>query len=109
MFNQSLFTEYYDFKRGIATGNNDLFIRFWWEVVFASNKSSQTMQSNKWYPYNKGGESRKWYGNREYLVNWESDGQAIRAYTNSAGKQGSRPQNTAFNFLENISYSSLAS
>jgi len=112
LFNNSLFTDFYDFKRGIATGNNDLFLRFWWEVAeikTSLTSSDYSIKNRKWYPYNKGGEARKWYGNREYLVNWENDGHAIRTYTNSAGKQGSRPQNTAFNFSENISYSSLAS
>ena len=97
------FTNFFNFKRGIATGNNDLFLRFWWEI------KDKVKLSKKWFPYNKGGEFRKWYGNREYVVNWEQNGFGIKNYVNSEGKLGSRPQNVRNNFLENISYSSLTS
>lgn len=63
-----------DFSKGstgLQTSNSERFLRFWWEVE--SN-------SSKWYPYAKGGEFRKWYGNLEYVVNWDNGGSEIKAY-----------------------------
>ena len=105
--NPSILSEF-AFKRGIATGNNPLFLRFWHEVSIERSSLRDTGIS-KWYPYNKGGEFRKWYGNRDYFVNWEDDGNAIRNYHNDKGKLASRPQNIEWNFVPNISYSSLTS
>ena len=105
--NPSILSEF-SFKRGIATGNNPLFLRFWQEVSF--DRSTLIRGGvDKWYPYNKGGEFRKWYGNREYFVNWENNGAEIRNYHNEKGKLASRPQNIEWNFIPNISYSSLTS
>lgn len=106
-FEKPSFLSEFDFKRGIATGNNPLFLRFWHEVSM-ENTSLTGSSSPKWFPYNKGGEFRKWYGNRSYFVNWGNDGFAIRNYYNK-GKLASRPQNIDCNFRPNISYSSLTS
>jgi hypothetical protein len=108
LFGQDNFLDYFSFKRGVATGDNDRFLRMWYEV--GKNKCSilGEQKNTKWFPYNKGGEYRKWFGNREYLVNWENDGAEIKNYTKN-GRVASRPQNIAFNFCENISYSSLTS
>ena len=105
--NPSILSEF-AFKRGIATGNNPLFLRLWYEVSIGRSTLREGDVS-KWYPYNKGGEFRKWYGNRDYFVNWENDGHAIRNYHNDKGKLASRPQNIEWNFVPNISYSSLTS
>ena len=105
--NPSILSEY-AFKRGIATGNNPLFLRYWYEVAI-SRSTLREGGTNKWFPYNKGGEFRKWYGNRDYFVNWENEGFAIRNYHNDKGKLASRPQNIEWNFVPNISYSSLTS
>lgn len=64
-------------REGMATADNDRFLRMWYEVdkrLFT--KLSKT--ASKWYPYNKGGQYRKWYGNREFVVNWENDGFEIK-------------------------------
>src|SRR5690606_33282508 len=67
-------------KLGMRTGNNEKYIRTWSEVSFCKAgfgfASAQEAQEShlKWFPYNKGGEFRRWYGNNEYLVNWENDG-----------------------------------
>jgi hypothetical protein len=97
-----LLKEEYSFKRGIATGDNEKFIRFWFEIDLLSRE-------NKWFSYNKGGDYRKWYGNRFYVINWSNDGKQIKNFTDNRGKLRSRPQNTEFNFIKNISYSSLTS
>lgn len=72
-------------RRGLATNDNNKFIRRWAEVsnqkmAFGSINREDAKNSNKkWFPYNKGGEFRKWYGNNEYLVNWENDGEEMFA------------------------------
>lgn len=102
-------------KQGLATGNNDLFVRFWPEVnvhnIFFSAQSLDEAKNShcKWFPYNKGGEFRKWYGNEDYIVNWENDGELIQNYKDNKGKLRSRPQNKAYYFRESISWSLISS
>ncbi len=89
-------------KQGLATGDNDRFVRNWNEVSIC--KISKIENAGKWYPYNKGGNFRKWYGNNHYVVNWENSGYEIKNnFLN--GKQRSRPQNVNFYFKEGITYS----
>ena len=83
--NGKKFGDYYSVKGGMTTGNNGLFMRKWYEVDF--NKigigltSEQAKKSKyKWFPYNKGGLYRKWYGNLEYIVDWKNDGEDIKNY-----------------------------
>jgi type II restriction/modification system DNA methylase subunit YeeA len=78
-------------RLGMATGNNDLHIRCWQEVSynkvglnFENRKEAESSQK-KWFPYNKGGQFRRWYGNNEYLVNWEKDGEVIRTLLHPSG------------------------
>lgn len=72
------------FRVGMQTGNNGKFLRLWWEVCrskekFDSRCNEDAVQSNaKWFPYNKGGEFRRWYGNNDYIINWENEGRAVR-------------------------------
>ena len=72
---------------GMRTGDNDRFLRYWFEVpqnrlyLTAKNKDDALASKKKWFPYNKGGERRKWYGNNEYVVNWENDGKEIKDNT----------------------------
>ena len=88
-------------KVGLQTGSNDLFLRFWFElerykVTFQADKSF------KWYPYNKGGSFRRWYGNNEYVLNWEDDGHEVRAY------KGAFPRNTQYYFRAGLTWSDVA-
>ncbi len=70
-------------KQGMATADNDRFLRYWNEIQFKKiglnffNREDAKESKLKWFPYNKGGEFRKWYGNQEYLVNWENDGEEL--------------------------------
>lgn len=102
-------------KQGLATGSNDDFLRFWFEIPFnnigfgvADRVEAQSSQK-KWFPCNKGGKYRKWYGNFNYVVNWENDGYSIRNFKNSSGKLRSRPQNIEFYFKEGLTWSTLSS
>ena len=70
-------------RNGMKTGDNDRFVRLWWEIsdkcmMAKAKNAEQAIQSGaKWFPYNKGGDARKWYGNNEYVVNWQNAGKEI--------------------------------
>lgn len=102
-------------KVGLQTGSNDKFIRLWWEpsianIKYDTNSIEESKHSGfKWVPYNKGGERRQWYGNYDYVVNWENNGQEIRNFTDDKGKLRSRPQNTNHYFKESITWSLITS
>ena len=70
-------------RNGMKTGDNDRFVRLWWEIsdkcmMTKAKNAEQAIQSGaKWFPYNKGGDARKWYGNNEYVVNWQNAGKEI--------------------------------
>lgn len=76
--------------KGIDTGDNNIFLRLWYEILddsFArpqSNKVEKSFYRNKkWFPYNKGGSYRKWYGNNNYVIDWFDDGFKIRNFKKS--------------------------
>lgn len=98
-------------KQGLATADNARFLRRWHEVEFSRigfdmASRQQAMQSGRrWFPYNKGGEFRKWYGNNDYVVNWESDGAAIRQFADDDGYIRSRAQNTEYYFHASATWS----
>ena len=102
-------------KQGLATADNNRFLRLWNEVNYnkigynMSNSEEALESKKKWFPYNKGGEFRKWYGNQEYLVNWENDGYEIKNFYDEKGKLRSRPQNTEYYFKESISWGLITS
>lgn len=102
-------------KQGMATSDNNRFLRFWSEVEFSHiglkyKSREQALQSKlKWFPYNKGGSYRKWYGNNENVVNWSNDGYEIINSVDKNGKQLSRPQNVQFFFKKCISWSKISS
>ena len=79
-------------RNGMKTGNNDIFIRFWWEIseekscFSALNYTMAINSRKKWFPYNKGGEFRKWYGNNDYVVNWENKGSLVIGNAKADGR-----------------------
>lgn len=103
-------------KQGMTTGNNNLFLRFWYEVndsnicFLAENKKEALESKKKWFPYNKGGDYRKWYGNREYVVNWYNDGAELKEYTSKL-PQGTavRLKSQEYYFKEGITWSFIGS
>lgn len=96
-------------KQGLATGNNDKFLRFWFEVgqnnVFydATDYINAFASGKKWFPCNKGGTYRKWYGNNERFIDWLADGQEIKSFN------GSVIRNSQYYFQEGGTWSTLAS
>ena len=100
---------------GLQTGDNARFLRLWFEVAqdrigFGFTNAALAARSHKkWFPYNKGGGFRKWYGNQENVVNWENDGYEIKKFYDNKGKLRSRPQNTDFYFRNSVSWGLIAS
>ncbi|MDY0910080.1 BREX-1 system adenine-specific DNA-methyltransferase PglX, partial [Microbacterium sp. CFBP9034] len=74
-----------DPRQGMATADNGRFLRLWTEVGAARlglalpSREAAAESGRKWFPYNKGGSFRRWYGNQEYVVNWEDDGRELMA------------------------------
>jgi type II restriction/modification system DNA methylase subunit YeeA len=100
-------SSYADLKQGLITGENNRFMRFWHEVDFKRSSISGKSHDAKWFPYQKGGAYRKWYGNNEYVVNWQNDGSEIRNFFDQNGKLRSRPQNIQYFFKEGLTWTSL--
>ena len=71
---------------GSQTADNARFLRQWFEVNYnrigfgCENAASAARSQKKWFPCNKGGGQRKWYGNQSEVINWENDGEAIKAF-----------------------------
>jgi len=107
-----LLSDVIEFREGINTGDNDRFLRRWWEVERRST-ALDTKQGeravHRWVPIKKGGAYRKWAGNHEYVVNWADDGREIRTFTGPDGRLRSRPQNTQFFFQPSASWGRISS
>ena len=101
-------------RQGLATGENNRFVRLWHEVSLrnieykCADRKASVEKGNKWFPYNKGGEFRKWYGNQDFIVNWQDDGREIRSFVDDKGKLRSRPQNMETYFLASVSWSKVS-
>jgi len=106
--NSSQLSFYCEPKQGLITGDNERFLRLWHEID--SNKFSLSLNGdNKWYPINKGGNFRRWYGNKDYVLNWECNGKEIKNFVDKNGKLRSRPQNLNYNFRKSLSWSLVTS
>ena len=104
-----------DARQGMATTNNDRFLREWYEVTYLKigfNKDSEdaTKSQWKWFPYNKGGSFRKWYGNNELVINFYNKGKEICDYIDSHSKVNHKGRviNRDKYFLPNITWSALS-
>ena len=103
-------------KQGLATADNERFLRQWFEVsadrsyMRARDREDAKASGARWFPHNKGGEFRKWWGNQDYVVNWENDGSSIQSLTHpETRKQRSRPQNVDCYFRPCVSWSNVTS
>ena len=103
-------------REGITTANNDLFLKLWHEVSIRNidfNCTSQTdaeKSKKRWFPHHKGGEYRKWFGNCEYVINWEYGGSAIMNYKDeTTGRIRSHNYNIEYNFREYATWSRISS
>lgn len=101
-------------RTGIMTGDNGRFLRIWWEVGFekinlhAQDAKTAIKSCLKWFPYNKGGEYRKWYGDNDYIVNWEGGG--IELFENAKKeKRNAQDYPEKYKFKPAISWSLVTS
>lgn len=114
-FKNVLMDEFANPKAGLSTGDNTLFQRFWYEVDFVKigfnyKSVEETIKcKHKWFPCNSGGTIRKWACNNEYVVNWENNGEVLKAFRNKDGKLASRPQNTKYYFKEGLTWNKISS
>lgn len=94
---------------GLQTADNARFLRLWSEVSRSrigfgfENAASAARSGLKWFPYNKGGSARKWYGNQTHIINWENDGEEIKTF------KGAVIRNPDYYFNPSISWGLIAS
>ena len=103
-------------KLGMSTNDNNRFLRLWYEVGFQricthrSNSQKDDQFAEKWFPYNKGGEYRKWFGNILYVINWENNGFEVKQLASDLYGSYSRTcKNTQHFFREAITWSLITS
>lgn len=99
-------------KAGMTTGDNDRFLRLWHEVknskigMGCHNSDEAKKSEKKWFPYNKGGGFRKWYGLNDYVVLWENDGYAIKNAT-KRGRKIASVRSERLYFRKSITWATL--
>ena len=103
-------------RQGMATTNNNRFLRLWHEVSynnigFGLKSIEETVCDRKWFPYNKGGDFRKWYGNNDYVVNFKNKGEEVCSYIDATSAVNSKGRviNREHYFHECISWSLISS
>ena len=107
-------------RQGCATSDNKRFLRLWHESAFSDimfgvpSLQAAKETGKRWFPYNKGGAFRKWSGNREYIINWENDGEEIKEavagrYTYLDGNVNYVVKNREYYFRESLSWSKITS
>jgi hypothetical protein len=102
-------------REGMATADNDRFLRLWYEVCCSQIDFCAHLEQGKcnsvakWFPYNKGGDYKKWYGNLYYVVNWENDGFEIKNNKDlKTGRIRSHNYNGDFAFRDGLTWTSLS-
>ena len=114
-FQEKKLSELGQIAQGLITGDTSRFTRLWFEVErtkfqFDAVNSEKVIENGiKWVPYNKGGTYRKWFGNNDYVVNWENGGYEIKSFTDENGKLRSRPQGSDFYFKDVITWTKISS
>lgn len=106
LFKEKAISSYGDSRQGLITGDNERFLKMWFEP---NATKISLFVGNKWFPYNKGGLYRKWYGNNDLVVNWQNDGFEIKNHKDKQGKLLSRPQNLQYYFRQSITWTALTS
>lgn len=98
-----------EIRKGLSTGDNELYLRQWFEVQnkkigFNIENPEKAIESEKkWFPYNKGGFFRKWYGNNENVINWENNGKDLKENKRSVLR------NQKYYFKDCITWSAVSS
>ena len=100
-------------RMGLTTGRNEKYLRLWHEVSitnigFGMNRQLAKQSKIRWFPYDKGGEFRKWYGNRNYVVDWLDDGYEMQNTMHPDGNRiWAHNFNLEYNFKEHISWNDI--
>ena len=97
-------------RKGITTADNEQFLRMWQEVGSSKTALAESslnepgpVEPKKWFPVNKGGEFRKWYGNKEVVINWANNGEEIKAFDSAVIR------NPSFYFREGMTWNDITS
>ena len=96
-------------RQGLRTGDNNRFLRLWWEIkrndftYSCSNNQEALASGNKWFPHNKGGEFRKWYGNNDYVIRFDE-----AAYSQLCNT-GNHLPSKQFYFMPSVTWSTISS
>jgi hypothetical protein len=110
-----------EIKSGMSTGNNDRFLRYWFEIkresfyISAEGEFEATRSGKRWFPYNKGGYYRRWYGNQEYVIDWENNGERVKNWVvanpndPNTTSWARRIFNYTYFFRESLSWSKVSS
>lgn len=102
-------------KTGMTTGDNNRFLRLWHEVlrnklsIHSSNSNEAIISGAKWFPYLKGGDFRRWYGNNNYVVNWFNNGYEIKNNIKPNGSKVASVRSEQLYFKPLISWSAVSS
>lgn len=98
-------------RHGLATSDNKRFLKIWHEIdIHKGSLLIRNDRNKKWFPMNKGGAFRKWYGNNDWVINYENDGSEIKDFAIQLYKCSSRTiQNTQFYFKPCLTWSALTS
>lgn len=104
-----------DPRKGMVTADNPRFVRAWHEVSYkkiglgCTTRASAITSNCKWFPYQKGGDYRKWYGNNEAVINWEDDGKELLNMKAEGYKVGSTNHNLDYIFKSGIVWTKITS
>ena len=105
----------YEARVGLQSNDNDRFLRYWFEVSAdkigfgCADNEAATASRKKWFPYHKGGSFRRWYGNHEYVVNWENGGKEVIALASEIYGSPSRTvRSKEFYFRPGFTWSTLS-
>ena len=103
LFENSTIANFAETREGLSPADNDRFLRLWSEIDI-------TKWKHKWFPYTKGGNFRKWYGNNEYVVNWGNDGYEIKNNIDKVtGRLRSHNYNGDYAFKEGFTWTAISS
>ena len=108
--------DFFETREGLATANNDRFVRYWSEVsgstigFHCKNLDDASESEKRWFPYVKGGAFRKWAGNNELVVDWENDGDRVKNnIDHNTGRVRSHNYNGDYAFRKGFTWSGLSS
>lgn len=95
-------------RKGLDTGFNERFLRHWFEVSLNEESAFSIKPGAIWFPYNKGGEYRRWYGNKELVINWAHSGRSIKSMSVAAPRK-STIRNESNQLQEGLTWSTVTS